>query len=473
VSFVAVAIGGAAIVGAVASNVAANRQSDAVESGATNAAQATIESTRLQIDEIRRQFDYQQDILLPQIQSQYNAQGAFSDLLGIGGAQVGVNQDTGFQPQARSRGAQDQRRQQERDIYDQALARGSISQEEYDREISNIDARPYDGDRMAAENRARGPQFPGSGATQFQRGQEGQFIDPNIDPTRLQDINTLGDTVRSNLQAGTTAENDPYRNFIDDNQIASATPGQDVRVQRAGNVRLADGAAGTGVYGETFEASPGYAFQVEEANRASDRIGSAGGNYGGRAIIEAQRRAQGLAAGEYYNYAAGRERDLGRLGQAEAVDIGRGDTALSQFESQRIADVGRGDQAYQDYLRRREGDASRLDSAAAQEDSLIASDQARGDQSYYNYINNVGRVAGFGGGPAAQAVNASQVAGSATAGAYARQGGQLSGIYGGLGEDQANIEGGRVANINNSLISGAQNYATYQLGKPSPPPPGA
>jgi len=478
--FVAVAIAGAAVVGAVASNVAGNRQASAVESGAASAAQATIESTRMQIEEIRRQFDYQQNILLPQIQSQYNAQGAFSSLLGIGGpSPTSAPRISG--PQSGAAPGQPSNAAARGNFYEPAAGGGGADWRygggERGRRIPGpvtpgMEPDLPGGATIDNETGRVLPQYPDSGATQFQRGPGGEFIDPNLDPTRLADVNTLGDVVRGNLQAGTSAADDPYRNYIDENRMAAGSAGEDIRVRRAGDVRLADGAAGTGVYGENFQESVGYGFQVEEMNRATDRVGSAGGNYGGRAIMEAQRRAQGLANTEYYNWAAGRERDLGRQGSAEAFDIGRGDTALSQYENQRLADVGRGDSAYQDYLRRSEGDAARLDSAAGQEDALMASDQARGDQAYYNYLANLSRVAGFGGGPAADAVNASQAASAATTGAYARQGGQLSGIYGQQGTDLANIEGSRVANITNSLVSGAQNYATYRSSLPPPPPPG-
>ena len=107
-------------------------------------------------------------------------------------------------------------------------------------------------------------------------------------------------------------------------------------------------------------------------------------------------------------------------------------------------------------------EAERLDAAAGQEDALMAADQSRGDQSYYNYLQQLGMVAGFGGGPAATAVNASQAASGATVGAYAREGGNLSNIYSQLGSDQGNIAWQTAAGVNNALVSGASNYATYR-----------
>lgn len=73
---------------------------------------------------------------------------------------------------------------------------------------------------------------------------------------------------------------------------------------------------------EVFEGTPGYEFQVEEMNRQLERVGSAGGpNIGGRAIMEAQRRAQGLASDDYYNYldAVSREAQFGGGPAANAV----------------------------------------------------------------------------------------------------------------------------------------------------------
>lgn len=527
-SSVATAIIGGAVIGAVATDRAGDKAAAAAESGATTAAQAQILSTQMQVDEITRQFDYQQQILLPQIQQQYNAQGAFADLLGVGGLQVGQNAETGYIPQPRSMERQQAIRKNERDLYDQLLAEGQMTRQEYDQAINELDNRPYESEIIAQDNVARGPQFPTRGSTTFRRGSRGEFVDPNLDPTRLADVSTFGNEVRSNLLAGTSPGEDPYRSYIDENRIAAATPELDARVARArdvtmtgarGNVlaaptslsedqirrdigsrSLAAGAAGTGVYGDTFETSPGYEFAVEQQQRATDRLLSRGGNYGGRAVLEAQRRAKGLASQEYYNWAAGRTSDLQRLGAAEAADIGRldtsaydyqnrinqdiargdtfamsdiarGDEALAGYEAQRIADVGRGDQAYQDYLSRRKGDVSRLDAAAQQKDQLMAADQQRTDQNYYNYLSNLSRLAGFGGGPAATAVSASRSAGAQTANAYGNEGSNLSSIYNSLGQNLGGIAAQAETGKANAITSGIQNWLTYNASKPTPSSP--
>lgn len=463
-SGIATAVVGGAVISAYASNRAAKTGSQAVERGTQASVQAQLEATRLQIGEIQRQFDYQQRVLRPLVEQQYRAQGTFADLLGIPApGPQGQPAGTGFQETARPVDVQQQRRQQEIDILqniiDDPTASASAKQTARD-EIEAVRARPYDAERIEQEAAARGPQAapPGSyGLSDRFRGPQGEFVDPNLDPTRLADINTLGETVRGNLLAGTPAGEDPYRAYIDENRIAAATPEDDLRVARARDVTLASGAAGTGVYGETFEESPGYAFQREELERQLERGRSRGGNFGGRAIIEAQRRAQGLAAGEYYRYAAGRERDLLRLGEAEARDVARGDEALAGYEAQRFADVQRGDEAYQNYLARRAGDAARLDAAAQQEDQLLAADLQRRDQAYYNYLSNLAGSAGFG-NPAGQAVQASQAAGGAVAGAYGQLGAQQSRAYQNLGTQQAAIQQNRFAGINQAIQGGLSNY---------------
>ena len=388
----AVAIG-TAVVGGVVAKRSADKAAKATKKGTMKAAEATVEATRMQIEEIGRQFDYQTKILLPQIQQQYNAQRAYSDLLGIGGPEVGANLETGFTPTARDPEVQQQRRDEEIAIYqeqmdiaqaeldDLQLQDASVSGafqtmqqradiqariDQYSSEIENVRNRPTDQEQIDASNAARGAQMGGpgsSGVGAYRDPETGAFVDPNLDPTKLAEDSRYRESVEGNLLAGTSAEDDPYRNYLEQNRFAADTLAEDVMVQRTGDVRLAEGAAGTGVYGEDFQESVGYGFQVEEMGRELERGRSAGGNYGGRAIMEAQRRAQGLAAGEYYNWAAGRTEDLRRRGAAEAVDIDRGDRAYAGYEQQRIQDVMRQDQGYQDYLRRLEMDAARLDEA--------------------------------------------------------------------------------------------------------------
>lgn len=475
-SGIATAIVGSAIIGAVVSSKSASKASSASRSGAATAAEATVTSTQMQIDEIARQFDYQQKILLPQIQQQYNAQRAYSDLLGISGPSIGSNFDTGYTPEARDEAIQQQRRDEEIAIYRDAM--DELDEEDpaygeamasYEDAIADVENRLSDQEMIDQSNAARGAQMGGEGSSGLGRepsdfrAEDGSFWDPNLDPTKLADESAYGDAVRGNLLAGESYEDDPYNDYLRENTLAAGSMEEDAMVRRTGDVRIAEGAAGTGVYGEDFQASPGYDFAVEEMGRATDRIGSAGGpNIGGRAIMEAQRRAKGLADQEYYNWAGGRERDLGRLGDAERADIERGDQAAAGYEGQRLQDVMRQDQGYQDYLRRLETDAARLDEVGSQEDRLRASDLARSDQGYYNYLDALSNQAGFGGGPAAQAVDASQEAGAQTSAAYGARGSQLSSIARDEGTSQANIAYARGAGINNAVQSGVSNWITYQ-----------
>ncbi len=410
---VAAAIIGSAVVGGVVTTIGASKAAGAAEAGAGAAAAATVESTMLQINEISRQFDYQQALLRPFVQNQYAAQSAYQDLLGIGGgAQATLGPAAPGGPGAGAPGGTPQYGEYG-DVFRGPQGGGYRTGPEARLQVGG-------GGPSAYGNQLAPPAYPGPGATQFTRGPSGEFIDPNLDPTRLADINTLPGQVRGSLLADTTLAEDPFR--------------QDV----AGR-SLAEGAAGTDIYGDVFQESPGFAFQREEMERQLERGRSRGGNYGGRAIIEAQRRAQGLAAGDYYNWAAGRSRDVDRLTGAESRDASRLDAAGVN------------------YLGRRAGDVSRLDAAAAQEDRLLAVDQQRGDQAYYNYLANLGAAGGVGGNPTGQAVASSQAAGGAVAGAYGAQGRGLAGIYSGLGTDQANIYGSQYASYNDIIQGGIYN----------------
>ena len=75
-SWVAVAIGGSAVLSGILGRNASRRSSSSLESGSEASAQAMLENTRMQLAELARQFDYQMRILRPQIRQQYNAQGA-------------------------------------------------------------------------------------------------------------------------------------------------------------------------------------------------------------------------------------------------------------------------------------------------------------------------------------------------------------------------------------------------------------
>jgi len=489
-SGVVTAVVGSAVIGGIVASKSASSAAKASAAGSEAAAAATIESTAMQVDEIARQFNYQQQILLPQIQQQYMASQAYSDLLGLGDnmtpAQATLTGGTAGQPASAGGtpgGAPG--------MAQAGAPPGGWNFQSWQAAMQAQNAPPAPAGQLA-------PSPPPPGSTTFQEGDRGEFRDPRLDPTRLADIQNLPAQIQNTLLAGTDQVDDPLAQYIAANQIGAESVEQDLRFRHAKDVtnagptlegdigyqdvagrRISEGAAGVDVYGEEFEASPGYAFQVEEMNRALDRRSSAGGNYGGRAIMEAQRRAQGLAKGDYYNWAAGRTQDLTRLSAAEAADearldtqtgsylarrqsdIGREDTALTQFEGQRTADIQRGDVAFQDYNRRLEGDVTRMDAVTAETDRLQGVDIQRGDQQYYNYLANVGAMAGMG-NPAGMAVQSSQAAGGAVAGAYGQQGTSLSNIYTQQGTDQANIELGRGANINNAIQSGVGNYLTYQ-----------
>ncbi len=602
-SGVITAIAGSAVLGAYVSTESSKRASKAASSGASTSADATVESTQMQIDELGRQFDFQMAVLMPQLQQQYNAQGAFGDLLGITadnptpqpmnaatsattlpngarttdtsgrnplygtvpgqpsnflttsqagtsqfsrgrattshqgfvdqllGQQIGIAERAGYTPGDRSieEGARRtvhflNRMKNEGHIPDsfevpsvldlmdedtidrvwgihgdmQAfLPEGKVhgtAQQALDNpdmyygisdavalmnETGGVDqvfASTTDPDAWAAQNGGGGvPLGRNNNNQSFARGADGQFIDPNLNQTRMADVSTYGNTVRDNLLAG-DFQNDLVVRNATDNRLGGI--GDDL-VGRADDVRNAalmlsddeyfqrvrDGRITT----EQFTESPGYAYTIEQMGRELDRKNSAGGNYGGRALMEATRRAEGEAAQEYYNWAALRAGDLDRENRAvenylgrRGLDINRGDVAAGRQADFRAADQGRMDEAIADYNRRREGDVARLDSAAMTEDQLRMYDIQRGDQGYYNYLNMLSNMAGYGGGAQAEAVNASGNFGNAVANAYGNRGSQLSSIYNNLGQTRAGIALGQGENMNNAIQSGIQNVVTYR-----------
>ena len=547
-SVIAVAIVGSSVVGGVIADQGSRRQSAALADGAESSAQATIETTQMQLGEIQRQFDYQQQVLMPRIEQQYGAMGIFSELMGI---TPGTAPSLPSPSQTQQQGPQTSTLGASQQQSPAAAARippvggstgsvanyiNSVNRQNGAMISEGNNPRLYPQSGLASSPRqsvsAAGviPQPVSSGGTPASlppagvpanANPGGYFVDRNINPTRLADTQTLSSTVQNNLQAGSSMDDDRFRNYIQGNSIAAPSIEDDLRYRNAKDVtmtaarsneklaadklsedigynnisgrQLVDGAAGTGVYGEDFTTSPGYAFAKEEMQRQLERGNSAGGNYGGRAIMEAQRRAEGLAAQEYYNWAAGRTSDLSRQAQAEsadagrldasvynfinrqgqdvmrgdsfaATDIGRTDTAVAGYDNQRIADIGREDQAVLNYLQRQQGDAARLDSAAANADNLSAIDRQREDQAYYNYLQNISRASGMS-DAVSQSVGASANASSAVTNAYGAQGSNLSSIYANLGNNQASVQGDRYENINNAIQSGIGNYITYNAAQ--------
>lgn len=418
----AAAVVGGALITSYSTKKAGDKASAATKGAAQSSADATIRATEMQIAEITRQFDYQMQILQPQIQQQYNAQQAYSNLLGVsgpsapgaGGAQNYIADDTrGIKQQPIPAGTggvkpipgtqytpitTDYVPGSDRDPFIPPGAGAVDSAESYDQ--LNNDLQVYQ-ELLEAEQ----------AKTTRRGGRSGERVIGGPDQAVIDDLTSRIAGVQEQLSGTTrpqTALEAGAPRFPEPDEVTHfGGGGQPFVDPNLDPSKLAEGAAGTGVYGNVFKESPGYGFMVEEMNRATDRVGSAGGpNIGGRALMEANRRAKGLAAGEYYNWAAGRERDLGRLGIAEA------------------------------------------------------SDQQRGDQSYYNYLNAVGGMAGFGGGPAMSAVNVAGAAGAGAASAYGAQGGRLSNIYQDAGISQANIGISTAAGQNNAIQSGISNYIT-------------
>jgi len=476
---IATAIVGSAIIGAAVTKNASDKATSANTKAASAATNAQLESSKLQLAEITRQFNYQMEVLQPQVAQQLGAQQAYGNMLGVTPGQTPQIPGTG-QP----------------------------------------------GDKGGFLG-TKGIKPPPPGANPapvgnfIQPGQRQPFTDPNLDPTRLSDNNAYSESVRSNPLAAPTPGQDSYINHIQGTTLQAERMEDDVfrtdvgtrslRDDVAGRSletgvdgsrlapgvesrRIADGAAGTSVYGNEFQTSPGYEFQVEEMERQLERVGSAGGpNIGGRAVMEAMRRGKGLADSEYYNWASGRERDLGRLGNAEAADINRIDSAYRtdagrldgarsadasridsatgtdiarldnaglRYADQGNRDVARMDSAQLNYIQRQGQDIARGDSAAQYQDSLEATDLQRSDQGYYNYMQQLAGLSGFGGGPAAQAFSVSGNQGNAAASIHANQGNQVGNIQSNAYLNQGNIDYQEQAGYNNFFQGAMNNYVT-------------
>lgn len=510
------------------SKEAGDASSEAIQEGSDAAARATIQSTELQVAELRRQFDYSMAVLMPQIQQQYNAQGAYGDLLGFtaatpdgsgdqriegqapgspnyvggtvqaggptgtvdGGQFIGgsttnpaANTDPANWPRS-GRASEEQIREafmtfkgreptQEEMQYYYGSDKHKRANQLWDDVISGGVREDAQSTVSVAEREAQwgqaaqAQQTPtfgrDTGPTNFTRDDQGAFIDPNLTQTQLTE------QVQGNLLAPTDLQGDELLNFTRDNPLAGPIE-DDLLINRTADVRLAtadvgddpylQNVRGTAIAGDTFQESPGYAWQVEEMERAQDRVDSAGGNYGGRALMEAQRRRQGLASTDYYNWADLRGEDLAREDTAyqawlnrTGVDVQRGDIALEGYQGRLDQDVYRGDDAARNYYGRRAGDAARLDQADVY-------DRQRRDEGYYNYLNNTARAAGYGGNPIGTAASAAISTGAGIANAYGSQGQQLSTNYARTGSQLAGINYQTQENYNNAIQSGLENYLT-------------
>jgi hypothetical protein len=98
------------------------------------------------------------------------------------------------------------------------------------------------------------------------------------------------------------------------------------------------GGAGSGYGG--FEASPGYQFRMDEAMKAIERSAAARGGLRSGATMDAlQRRAQGVASGEFENY-ANRLAALAGVGQSATGSTAQAGQNYASGASQAITNAG-------------------------------------------------------------------------------------------------------------------------------------
>ncbi len=295
----------------------------------------------------------------------------------------------------------------------------------------------------------------------------GPYQDPNLDNRQFGQSNfrdtALGRQVTGRRLAGDDASQDVAMQHVAGTGVFDGVA-QDSLVQHVGanplaGASLADDEVYQSIFGrqrtgDSFETSPGYAFAREEMQRGLERQASiGGGNVSGAAMIEAQRRAQGLANQDYYNWMDRRmAEDRGLNAAAEAFsgrrqfDIARGDMAVGDARRREELDQARGDAAMQDFLNRRTGQIGREDAAVNENLRQQRLDQQIQQQNYLNRIAQLSAMAGVGSNSVGQAVDAAGRTGQSMAGIY----GQAGNTLGQVGAQNALTQGQIAAGVTNA-----------------------
>ena len=567
-SGVATAVVAGAVISGYMGKESAEDAAAAAERGAGRGIDATMDATLMQLEEMRYQFDYAQAALASGRQAQYNAQNAFSTMLGINGPNTDVGGDrasysqleTGSGTPSLSRGAgtgggrggggdsgyltsPPPERPEYKDHgagYKEAMNQYSQERDQwYQNEQS---AREAVSGQSTMLDRYGNIQTFGANAEFAPNVGERGFVDPMADPTRMagpsQDTDIMTRNVMANRLAGPDVASDPFFQYTGDTagyenvaarSLAGPTYQEDPYFSRVADTGYTPEGYAPGTYEantytpemlttDTFEASPGYNFQLEQGMNTLSNRNSAGGNYGGAALKEAMRYGEGVAQQDYYNWAGLRQGDLSRQDTASQFNLGREDTAnrfnignqvtadqfnlartdesarfnrgredraMESYLSRQGADAGRldqqlnidtarQDQSFMDYLNRQGMDINRMDSATLNYLQRQQYDVQRGDTMLNNYMSRLGSTAGLG-GDVQGSVASAQNTGSQVANVYANQGNRLSNIYQNLGGAQANAAYQGGAAVNNAVQGGISNWMLHQqLQNPATnmPPPG-
>lgn len=433
----------------------------------------------------------------------------------------------------------------ERDWYQMRNSELNNLQTQQDREQESVYNAQY-GDGNYFKGRDGTPQQFGANIQYQPTVGERGFVDPMADPTLMAGTDLQDDllygNVAANRLAGPSIESDPFAQYTRESagygnvaarQLAGPTYGEDPYFSRVEDTAYTPGTytpegytperytAGSytpeSITSDTFEASPGYNWLVEETMRQAENKASAGGNYGGAAMKEAARMAKGLAGQEYYNWANVRAGDLNRmdtasqfnirgedtasqfnlgrqdvadqfqLGREDVADrfnigtdvdeqrfqLGREDVAMqnylsrqgmdaSRLDQQMNIDTARNDQAFMDYLDRQGIDINRLDNASLNYLQRQQYDVSRKDANLSNFMSRLGATSGLGGDVQASVAGAQQTGGQ-MANIYRNQGNTMANIYQNRGAGEAMAAQQQYAGINNAIQSGVGNYLTYDM----------
>lgn len=411
---VAAAIIGSSVLGTAGSLISAGKASSAAKQGAAQAADATVQSTQLQIAEAQRQFNAQLGLLAPLILNQYGAQSMYAKMLGfdqmspstlsqITGGQAGSGGSAGAAAPFSPGG-------QTPSLPQSFASPGSYSPNlGYTSPAAAADAGNYlsfgrpqqslyaQAPALSAPARGGGgspanslyAQSPGLQPAPY--GQTGAgFFDPNVNPSRLGAPGVMGTEMGqhafNNTLAAPTLGSDPFVGRV----MSTPTFGgyaNDPAVMAAQGNRTAAGTPYADPYFRNVLAGPFGQGDALVNNARNSRLAAEGGFANDPRFQFAQNTqvvGDQFETSPGYNFAVEQaqragERALSRGGGAS------GGGRIAQELSRRVQ--GEAQREYYNWAAARRADLSRQDAAAAAYQGLQAADVSRMDAALLNNLN--------------------------------------------------------------------------------------